>query len=98
MDSDGLICGGVQMLLTQSILCGLFGLFYHAVSLQSTLHSVFNSVHTLMKMDLHVYRYIAHCTYNTSYMLHVWYMFMHSYETRHTLKMTFYYGSRCMLL
>ena len=54
------------MLLTQSILCGLFGPFYHAVSLKSTLHSVLNSVLALMKMDLHVYSYIAHCTYNVA--------------------------------
>ena len=50
MDSDGLY-GGVQMLLTQSLLCGLFGPFYHAVSLKSTLHSVLNYFSALMKMD-----------------------------------------------
>ena len=93
MDSDDL-CGGVQMLLTLSILCGLFGPFYHAVSLKSTLHSVFNSVPALMKMDLHFYSYIAHSTIIHPIMLHVWCMLMHSSETRHTLKMTFYYGSR----
>ena len=42
------------MLLTQSLLCGLFGPFYHAVSLKSTLHSVFNSVSALLKMDTYI--------------------------------------------